>query len=86
MEWRRFGTDRIGSSNIGSKILRLIRGLRNGDVGISSPGLESETRERSGFNVQAYIVGKQRMHEIENEKAMLISVSRHERWKAGGPV
>ena len=37
------------------------------------------------FNVQAYRLGKQHIHEIEGMKAMTISLSRHETWKAGGP-
>jgi len=37
------------------------------------------------FNVQAYLLGKRRMHEIEGENAQAISLSRHSRWKAGGP-
>ena len=38
------------------------------------------------FNVQAYMLGTRRMHEIEAEKAMVILGSRHDRWKAGGPL
>lgn len=37
------------------------------------------------FNVQAYRLGNQRAYEIEGVKAMTISMSRHEKWKAGGP-
>ncbi len=37
------------------------------------------------FNCKAYILAKQRMYEIETQKAMLISLSRHDKWKAGGP-
>ena len=37
------------------------------------------------FNVQAYMLGKRRMHEIEGEKAMAIAESRHHRYQAGGP-
>ena len=37
------------------------------------------------FNVKAYRLGKQRLHEIESMKAITISLSHHERWKAGGP-
>lgn len=37
------------------------------------------------FNVQAYRLGNQRANEIEGVKAMAISMSRHEKWKGGGP-
>ncbi|MDH5375056.1 MAG: hypothetical protein OEW95_04490 [Candidatus Bathyarchaeota archaeon] len=37
------------------------------------------------FNVQAYRLGNQRLNEIEGVKAMAISLSRHEKWTAGGP-
>jgi len=38
------------------------------------------------FNVQAYLLGKRRMHEIEAQKAMVIAESRHCICKAGGPA
>jgi hypothetical protein len=38
------------------------------------------------FNVQAYMLGKRRTHEIEGEKAMVIAESRHDKWKAGGAL
>jgi hypothetical protein len=37
------------------------------------------------FNVQAYRLGNQHAYEIEGVKAMAISMSRHDKWKAGGP-
>jgi hypothetical protein len=46
---------------------------------------EHMSKQLKPFNVQAYRLGKQRMHEIEGMKAMTISLSRHETWKAGGP-
>lgn len=36
--------------------------------------------------VQAYIISNRRKHEIELQKAMAIKESRHDTWKAGGPV
>lgn len=35
---------------------------------------------------QFYIIASQRLQEIEHYKAIAISLSRHERWKAGGPL
>jgi len=43
------------------------------------------SRQPKTFNVQAYLLGIRRMHEIEGEKAQAIVVSRHHKWKAGGP-
>jgi hypothetical protein len=40
----------------------------------------------TSLNLQAYTLAKQRIHEIETQKAMTISLSRHEKWKAGGPL
>ena len=85
MEWRRFGSGRIGSSSKASKLIRLIRGLKDDCASVSPSGLENEDRQQS-VNVQALIVEKQRAHEIETEKAMLTSVARHQRWNTGGPA
>ena len=46
---------------------------------------EHMSKQLKPFNVQAYRLGKQHIHEIEGMKAMTISLSRHETWKAGGP-
>jgi hypothetical protein len=43
------------------------------------------SKQLKPFNVQAYRLGKQRLHEIESMKATMISLSRHETWKGGGP-
>jgi len=51
----------------------------------SGPGIH-ENQDSDAFNVQAYITRKQRVHEIETEKAFVIKVSHHDSWKAGGPV
>jgi hypothetical protein len=34
----------------------------------------------------AYLLAKQRAAEIDSQKAMAISMSRHDYWKGGGPV
>ncbi len=60
---------------------------RKEDFNVSSPSSYSLAgAQPRTFNTQAYLLAKQRMHEIEGQKAMLILLSRHERWKAGGPL
>jgi len=86
MEWKRFGSGRIGSSSKASKLIRLIRGLKDDCASVSPSGLENKNHQQPIFNVQAFIVEKQRAHEIETEKAMLTSVARHQRWNTGGPA
>jgi hypothetical protein len=69
------------------KLFRLAFSSRDGEFDISShTTANQDLSQLNTFNTQAYILGKQRMHEIETQKAMAIVVSRHERWKAGGPV
>jgi len=84
---------RIKSHQKASLIFRVFRLLSLNRGFEKLPGAHEETihvenqdmRQRKTFSVQAYILGNQRMHEIETQKAMLISASRHDRWKAGGP-
>jgi len=38
------------------------------------------------FRAEGYIISNERKHEVELQKAMIIKVSRHDTWKAGGPV
>jgi len=61
------------------KVVRLIRGSESTGVQYKQ-GLTLEP-----YYAQAYAMSQQRMHEIETEKAMAISASRHQSWKAGGP-
>jgi len=69
------------------KLFRLIQGMRIGDVD-ASPNTESneDPEQTKTFNSAAHILAKNRMHEIEALKAMVVLHSRHERWKAGGPL
>ncbi len=85
MVWRKFGASKLELSSKTSRIVRLIRNLGNGAAGIFSSGSENTSPQQSAFNVRAYIIGKQREHEVETEKAMMVSVSRYQRWNAGGP-
>jgi hypothetical protein len=36
------------------------------------------------FRTEAYLISEQRKVEVEAEKAMAVSLSRHERWKGTG--
>ncbi len=84
-----FGTrGRFGSlKKEAFKMFRLIRGVATRDFNSSSYTVANEDlKQPKTFNLQTYTLAKRRMHEVEGEKAMLLSLSRHERWKAGGPV
>ncbi len=87
MKWKMLGLrGRFGSTKEGvSKVFSLIRAIGMRDLNASSEANE-DLRQPNDFNLRAYIAAKQRMQEIEGQKAMLIALSRHERWKAGGPV
>ncbi len=49
-------------------------------------GADENLRKPNNLNVQAYIIAKRRMHEIDGQKAMILHELRHDFWKAGGPV
>jgi len=58
-----------------------------GDMDVSIRTDSNEDREQTKtFSSDAYLLAKKRMHEIEAQKAMVIFESRHDRWKAGGPL
>lgn len=72
---------------LAGNVRRLLRGVGKGDFSASSyTDADEDPKQPKTFNLQAHISGKRRMHEIETQKALLTSLSRHERWKAGGPV
>lgn len=69
------------------KMFRLIRSSSNGDLNASvCADADENLGQPSVFNVRAYLAAKQRMREIEMEKAMILNGLRHDSWKAGGPV
>ena len=71
----------------GLKLLRLIRGVRMGEMDASIRTDSNEDREQTKtFSSDAYLLAKKRKHEIEARKAMAIFESRHDKWKAGGPL
>jgi len=89
MERKIFGQrSRLGSTkDYVLKMFRLIHGSGKGDFNVSSCADENEGLGHSDiYSPQSYLIVKQRMYEIEVQKAMAILESRHQRWKAGGPV
>ena len=69
------------------KLFRLIRGVRMGDMDASLRTDSNEDREQTKtFSSDTYLLAKKRMHEMEAHKAMVILQSRHDKWKAGGPL
>lgn len=61
--------------------------ITTGDESESTSNLQVSRKGLSdaSFTPQAYILAKQRVHEIETQKAMMVLLSRHNSWKAGGP-
>jgi len=89
MGWKISGIRERFSSPKGKmlKLFRLAFSPRDGEFDISSRTTANhDLSQLNTFSTQAYILGKQRMHEIDTQKATVIVVSRHERWKAGGQV
>jgi len=69
------------------KLLRLIRGVRMGEMDASVHTDSNEDQEQTKtFSSDAYDLSRKRMQEMEAHKAMAIFESRHDRWKAGGPL
>ena len=84
MKWKMFGLGgKLGSTK--EQVFNLIRAIGKSDLNASSDANE-DLRQPDSFNLQAHIIAKQRMHEIEGQKAKIIHELRHEFWKAGGPI
>jgi len=64
--------------------LQISRTNRCGET--SSIGKEEIASNIRPFGIKAYTSSKERMYEIETQKAIIISLSRHDKWKAGGPL
>jgi len=76
--------ERLGSTKVGVfKAFNIIRA-----VGIKSVNASSDPKEEPTplKRVEAFIIESKHTNEVETQKAMVIFLSRHERWKAGGPV
>jgi len=78
-----------GKGSLTRKVLQLL-GIERAFVrsqGTSGGGIRMDPlKQPKTFNLQGHISAKRRMHEIEKMKAMIIMESRHQSWKAGGPV
>jgi len=69
------------------ELFRSLRALRMGGTDASSRTISDEDQEQTTtFRSDAHMLTKKRMHEMEACKAMAILESRHDRWKAGGPL
>jgi hypothetical protein len=73
----------------GSLTSKLFRTL--GKIGGFGSPLPSQKKKQphvsvQQLNIKAYLSVGRRLQEIQAEKAMLIWESRHDKWKAGGPV
>ena len=67
------------------KSLRLSLASRNSEMNTYSSTPCECNGEAKSFKSEAYLLSKKRMYEVEAEKALMINVSRHPRWVAGGP-
>jgi len=73
------------------RLLRISKGfeepnVREETITCANPQASSKGLMDTHFRSEAYLLSKRRKVEVETEKAMLISLSRHPRWKgAGGP-
>lgn len=78
---------KLFGTSVRLKLFKLIRGTGMGGMDASLRTDSNEDREQTKtFSSDAYLLAKKRIHEIEAQKAMLIFESRHDNWKAGGPV
>jgi hypothetical protein len=85
MEWKTFGKrGRLGS--VKQEILRKFRLTHNPNCDVSACASEQEDKKLENFNLRAYLESNRRMHEIETQQAWAITLSGHERWKAGRPT
>ena len=86
--WKMFETGRFRSPKEKVfKVFRFFRGVGKGHFNASPrTDADEDLRQPNNYNLRVYECTNQRMHEIEIQKAMLVSLSRHERWKAGGPL
>ncbi len=79
-----------GKGSLTRKVLQLLgieRAFVRSHGASGGEGIRTDPlKQPKTFNLQAHISAKRRMHEIEKMKAMIIMESRHDRWKAGGPV
>ena len=85
MNWKMFELgEKLGSTKKGVfKVFSSIRAIGTGNLDTSSDAKKEPIQQKSA---EAFIIANRRKHEVETQKAMLASLSRHDVWKAGGPV
>jgi hypothetical protein len=81
------------ASLLASSLKRALRPTigRSKSLTYSSPNGQDQDAMRSktfpSAYTEAYLVSKKRQVEVETQKALIVSLSRHERWKgAAGPL
>lgn len=85
MEWKTFGK-RSRQVSVKQEILRMLRLTHSPSCEVSACSPEPEDKRLENFNLRAYMESNRRMHEIETQQALAITLSGHERWKAGRPT
>lgn len=87
MKLRIFGTKvKLPQKTMNSEGFRLPRDPEGNVSVASSYSYENQDQWSEALNPQVYLLTKQRISEVETQKAMVTSISRHERWRAGGPL
>lgn len=65
-----------------TKLVRLFRR----EVTVSTPETSRDRRKLNALSPQVFLIAKRRGHEIEMAKDMIMTESRHQTWKSGGPL
>lgn len=68
-----------------SKSLKVNLASGYGNLNTCPDSLGNSVSESKILSSDAYLLSKKRMSEVEAEKALMVNVSRHPRWVAGGP-
>lgn len=66
-------------------VVNIVKLIYQGISRLFSDNAEGAVVVSSAPCPRTYLLANRRAVEIETEKAMLISLSRYEKWKAGGP-
>lgn len=68
-------------------LFRFLRSVKMGDTDASIHANSTEDREQTKtLSPDAYLLAKNRNHEIEAQKAVVLFESRHDKWKSGGAL
>ena len=88
MRWKISGTGKSGNSlrKWTFDLFKSSRALRNKSGTVySNEATYGGQGDITTLSSHAYISSSKRMREVEAEKAIMVNVSRHPRWVAGGP-